>query len=299
MPTAARACRARAADTALVLMLWQTAAVSGGCGGMPTAARACRARAADPAFLQCAPVRTPTPTARPQTACGVVRRGQAREGGRGGPGRVRDLRGGGAQGPHVRRETHLEKNHRLGLVADSIVQGLGHEFTWRRQSNDANAIVEVFGSQALGKTPAYLCSCVDFSPRGHVVLDLGGHIGAFGVFAILQGASKVEAYEPHGGNADLYRANTRHLPITLHQVALTSDTGGGGGGGLGTADLVLGREYQGVANTWRHSLAPYALYKGNVDSVQVSTMPFSSALTDEVTFVEMDCEGAEALLRCC
>ena len=48
-------------------------------------------------------------------------------------------------------------------------------------------------------------------------------MGAFGVFAILQGAFKVEAYEPHGGNADIYRANTRHLSITLHQVALTSD----------------------------------------------------------------------------
>ena len=231
----------------------------------------------------------------------MVRGGQEGARGRGGPGRGRDLRGGGALGPHVRRETHLEKNERLGLVADSIVQGLGQEFTWRRQSNDANAIVEVFGSKALDRTPAYLCSCVDFSPRGHVVLDLGGHIGAFGVFAIVQGASKVEAYEPHGGNADLYRANTRHLPITLHQVALTSDTVGEGG--LGTAELVLGREYQGVANTWRHSLAPYAAYKGNVDSVQVSTMPFSSALTDEVIFVKKDCEPAcgvaHVLLRCC
>ena len=47
--------------------------------------------------------------------------------------------------------------------------------------------------------------------------------GAFRVFAILQGACKVEVYEPHGSNADIYRANTRHLSITLHQVALTSD----------------------------------------------------------------------------
>ncbi|KAJ1482028.1 hypothetical protein T484DRAFT_1805409 [Baffinella frigidus] len=44
------------------------------------------------------------------------------------------------------------------------------------------------GHHALGKVPAYLSKALDFSPDGHHVLELGGHIGAFAVFAALRGA---------------------------------------------------------------------------------------------------------------
>jgi len=47
-------------------------------------------------------------------------------------------------------------------------------YTWHNiQSNDANAIVEVFGSTQLSKTPSYQCETLSFSPKSHVVLELG------------------------------------------------------------------------------------------------------------------------------
>jgi hypothetical protein len=106
-------------------------------------------------------------------------------------------------------------------------------FEWRRGSNDAHAILEVFGCRALGRKPVYTdvptglgrlgasfgISTIstesspdfspDFSPRGHVVLDAGAHVGAFTRFALHHGALHVSAYEPEPSNAALLRRNTR------------------------------------------------------------------------------------------
>jgi len=35
-----------------------------------------------------------------------------------------------------------------------------------------------------------------------------------------------------------------------------------------------------------------------VETMQVATMPFARALTDDITFVKMDCEGAEVVCTC-
>ena len=207
---------------------------------------------------------------------------------------ARGGRGGGRGAPSAFRETYPERIARLGEHAGVVLAELGRDVCWREQSNDANAIVEVFGVGALGKTPAYACEALPFSPAGHTVLEVGGHIGAFALYALRQGAAAVVAYEPHPENADLYRANTRGLPVDLHQVALVahsrSDTAGAS---TATAALVIGKDYQGVKNTWRHALAPYSHYKGAVETVEVQTRSFDEALTDDITFVKMDCEGAE------
>lgn len=48
-----------------------------------------------------------------------------------------------------------------------------------------------------------------FDPRGHAVLDIGAHIGAFSRYAVRRGACAVVAYEPEPSNADLFRHNLR------------------------------------------------------------------------------------------
>ena len=68
----------------------------------------------------------------------------------------------------------------------------------------------------------------DFSPEGHSVLELGGHIGSFAVWAIMRGAREVRGFEPHPENAELYRANTRGLPVTLHEAAVVAAAGSAG-----------------------------------------------------------------------
>lgn len=190
----------------------------------------------------------------------------------------------------------------------------------------------------------------DFSPEGHSVLELGGHIGSFAVWAIMRGAREVRGFEPHPENAELYRANTRGLPVALHEAAVVAAAGSAGAdlGNCRTVELALGKDFQvlrpkprflcrgrwphhergatwqGVHNTWRHSLLKYSHYaqgKGdgsmaNRSTLTVAAVPFSEALIDQaqprmnlqlprdlhrwkiicsvqVTFVKMDCEGAE------
>lgn len=189
----------------------------------------------------------------------------------------------------------------MGAAAAEVVAGLGRPFEFRPQSNDVNAVVEVFGCQALGKVPAYLSKALDFSPDGHHVLELGGHIGAFAVFAALRGARFVEGYEPHPANAALYRSNTKGLLVKLNEAAVIkaddqegTETGGGGWHSERRVELALGRDFQGVENTWRHAIKEYSHYaKGNMSLISVEAVPFDAALTEEVTYVKMDCEGAE------
>jgi FkbM family methyltransferase len=241
-----------------------------------------------------------------RTACEVVRRGQGGEGGKG-----KKRKQGGQQratgGDGVKRETYSERVERLGAHAQDVVWGLGRNFRWRKQSNDANAILEVFGCEGLKKKPVYLCeSLPSFSPESHVILDIGGHIGAYGVFAIRNGAKKVVAYEPHPENAEIYRENTEGMPVQLLQAAVVADEEKDTSSNQQSqgedrahpasslkAELVVGKDYQGVKNTWRHALAPYSHYKGEVNTVPVETVPFALALTDDITFVKIDCEGAE------
>jgi len=45
-------------------------------------------------------------------------------------------------------------------------------------------------------------------PENSVVLDLGGHIGAFALYAHLQGAGRIISVEPDPQNASLFRSNT-------------------------------------------------------------------------------------------
>lgn len=227
------------------------------------------------------------------------------------------------------RRTHWTtefRGERFGLVwstpsadafaqrAERVVASLRPALRYRPRSTDLNVILEV-----LGPRPAYAgpprgdprWAAVDFSPSGHVVLDVGAHIGAFGRYALDRGASRVIAYEPEPENAALLRANladaVRARRAQVVQAAVAPRAG--------EAQLVLGRERSdGVQNTWRHALAGLTHYAegqsgdagggtegdkppaGALRRVEVRTVPLfgaGGALGEDVTFVKLDAEGAE------
>ena len=74
-------------------------------------------------------------------------------------------------------------------------------------------------------------------------------------------------------------------------------------GNSGTRCLVHARNRNdGTINTWRHSLEEYSQYvdktttkEGKLTRTEVSTIPFfgGSLVDDDITFVKLDCEGAE------
>lgn len=58
-----------------------------------------------------------------------------------------------------------------------------------------------------------------FDYQGKRVLDIGGHIGSFAVYAVARGAKKVVSVEPQPRNQKMFEINTRGLPVTLHKAA--------------------------------------------------------------------------------
>lgn len=66
----------------------------------------------------------------------------------------------------------------------------------------------------------YVCGQVcgeyrDLTIYGNVVMDLGGNIGAFSVYAALRGASKVVTYEPEESNYSLLLENVDAHPVVV------------------------------------------------------------------------------------
>ena len=149
----------------------------------------------------------------------------------------------------------------------------------------------------------------DFTAEGHhCVLDIGAHIGVFSRYALSVGCKKIIAYEPEPSNAEILSHNLRPVEetdkngyaIDIHQAAVAH-------GSAGSRRLVHARNRNdGTVNTWRHSLEEYSQYVdkdtklpspdqlGTLTRTDVSTTPFfGGALVRDVTFVKLDCEGAE------
>ena len=196
----------------------------------------------------------------------------------------------------------------LAALAAKVVAAQTRPFRYREQSTDVNVICEVLAPPGAYSGPAHgdpRWADTDFSPRGHVVLDLGAHIGAFSTWALSEGAERIVAFEPEDSNAELLAANLADAigegNAEVCRAAVAS-------GPAGTAQLVLGKaRSDGVANTWRHALEGSSHYRdGGVDGdaltrVQVPTRPLfgaSGVLSEGISYVKMDIEGAElALLR--
>eukprot|EP00804_Cyclotella_cryptica_P031409 CCRYP_012212-RA/>CCRYP_012212-RA protein AED:0.33 eAED:0.33 QI:0/0.33/0.5/1/0.33/0.5/4/647/1166 len=192
---------------------------------------------------------------------------------------------------------------------------------YRPNSTDALVIGEILDSE---KGCAYTMECNKapnmpdgFSLKGHsTVLDIGAHIGVFSRYAIGEGCSHIIAFEPEASNFDLLSRNLRpensidcNCTIKLHSSAVAA--------GHDNRILIRARDQNdGKQNTWRHSLSEYSQYvdrttklpsdsqKGMLDRVEVRSVPFFSqpnesgdhsdgALVPGVTFVKLDCEGAE------
>jgi len=187
------------------------------------------------------------------------------------------------------------------VVESKIPKEMRRNFCWRNMSNDANVIVEVFGCDRLNKSRAAYCphpdAAIDMDIDGSVVLDIGGHIGVFALYALLNGASHVIGYEPHPENADMYRRNTQNLSVDLREAAVVETN-------TAAAELVVGKDFQGIHNTWRHSLRQHTHYRGNLSVFNVTAHSLQSILSKnaqaaatgremQISYVKMDCEGAE------
>jgi len=170
-----------------------------------------------------------------------------------------------------------------------------------------------------------------FSVRGHdAVLDVGAHVGAFVRYALGMGCRAVIAHEPEGSNLELLRENS--VPLRDQGLGDDDDDDNKdkdkdkdgdrvisgvevrpeavSPGPPGRATLVRARSRNdGTANTWRHSLAQRSSYadrddgslpssdqEGTLTRTSVPTVPLfgeGGALRPGVTFVKLDCEGAE------
>ena len=193
-----------------------------------------------------------------------------------------------------RGETPLEKSARLDVLAEAeLSAALDAPFAWRRASNDAHAILEVFGCEDWRRPPAY--DRPGFDVAGRDVLDVGAQVGTFARRALAAGAASVAAFEPEPANARLLRENLREFPTAaVFEAAVV------GAEGVDEAELVLGKDYQGVANTWRHSLRAWTHYSGDVQVATVAALSFGAAVDRAAaaagrppTFCKIDVEGAE------
>jgi len=210
--------------------------------------------------------------------------------------------------PEVKKRRMKEDSNAAKIVASHAERILPEypPLIFRERSTDALVILELLD---LDKGSAYQWSGIDpqwnvtdldpisFSPEGHKVLDIGAHIGVYVRYALGAGATHVIAYEPEPSNIELLEKNTLQynkykndssssVIICKSAVAIGEE---------GPREFILGKESGNKINTWRHSLDGYSHYKDkSLPRVVVNTVPFfGGALEPGITFVKIDCEGAE------
>jgi len=214
----------------------------------------------------------------------------------------------------------------LELRAAQLAGEADPPIRYRPRSTDANVLCELLGDRSAyaGPPPGdpRWAADLDFSTRGHVVLDVGAQIGVFSRQALDSGAVRVIAVEPEPSNAALCRENLGLDPEDPVAGSLRGAAEGAGPAAVArapprvqvlevalapgeprTEELVLGKaRSDGVANTWRHALAGSSHYSAQgAETIPVRTRPFfgeAGMLCDDVSFVKLDCEGCELeLLR--
>jgi FkbM family methyltransferase len=168
---------------------------------------------------------------------------------------------------------------------------------FRSDSTDTLVVQEMLeGTCVYNKCPRMIHDrdAPDFSPKGHVVLDIGAHIGVFSWYALGEDCKQIIAFEPEDSNFALLSQNMKHFgnKSIVYQAAVAH-------GKVEKRPFVLGSNNQlaGTStNTWRHSLVEYSTYTEVGEHHLVECFPFfgpDGVLTEEVTFVKLDCEGAE------
>ena len=131
------------------------------------------------------------------------------------------------------------------------------------------------------------------SYAGATVVDIGGHKGYYGAFALLKGARSVESFEPASRNfhfldraAASFRAHG--LDWRVHQAAVTDREG--------RSELDLSTE------SWGHSLRGMGPRSGESQprAEEVTTVSLRNVLEHAGTrghvIVKLDCEGCECAI---
>lgn len=113
-----------------------------------------------------------------------------------------------------------------------------------------------------------------------IVMDVGGHLGAFTDHALKQGARRVVAFEPAPGSFELFRKNHGGKPkLEMHNAALVPH-------GETTAKFYLNRGM----NHGLHSSVP----RNGREVIEVKALNFIETFNAiNPTVLKMDCEGAE------
>jgi FkbM family methyltransferase len=122
---------------------------------------------------------------------------------------------------------------------------------------------------------------------GHVVLDIGAHIGEFTLLAAARGAT-VHAFEPDPANATLLRANVARNDfqsrVTVHEYAVSDHEG---------EMRFLAHHNPSLSALWTEQHAA-----GPASTVRVRVRRLDSIELSRVDVIKIDTEGAElAVLR--
>lgn len=228
--------------------------------------------------------------------------------------------------------SNLDDDHAMRLAQEhSKAVPLLPMLTFRPYSTDALVINELLNSEK-GSVYSMIPNAkmpAGFSLENHgCVLDVGAHIGVFSRYMIEKGCQRIIAYEPEPSNFELLK---RNLDMVSAQTSSTTATpipptvelrsSAIAHGPSESRILVQARnENNGKENTWRHSLEEYSQYvdrttemsstlqkqtlqRFSVPSIQLfgSTTinndgkeeKVQGAIERGVTFVKLDCEGAE------
>lgn len=121
-------------------------------------------------------------------------------------------------------------------------------------------------------------------PAGGVIIDVGAHLGAFTLYALMHGAGKVYSYEPDPTLQQALLKNVGENRFNEHVDAHQAAVVGSGGG-----EVVFYRE----GNAAGH-LDPY---EGETGGIAVNALTLSEVvLTNQIQRVDLlklDCEGSE------
>jgi FkbM family methyltransferase len=108
------------------------------------------------------------------------------------------------------------------------------------------------------------------------VLDIGGNIGSFAVWAAHKWpGANIVSYEPEGENAGMFRKNTEGLPVDLKQLAVLDFPG-------------HAKLYEGLSNCgeWSIEANNHGPRSIMVECIDAATLPAAD-------FVKIDAEGSE------